>query len=212
LVESLTGRFDDHHALLCRMILRRIAELDAVIAEVTARIDIELVPFHDTMEHLVTIPGVDRKAAAVIIAETGADMARFPSAGHLASCAGVCPGSHESGGIRKSGKTRDGNKSLGAALGTAALSAARTKNGYLPARYRRIVAHRGKQRAIVAVQHSILTALWYMLTNNIDNHDLGGDHFTRRDPARVLRRITQQANALGYTIRFDPIPQTAGAS
>lgn len=116
----------------------------------------------------MTIPGVDRKAAAVIIAEPGADMSRFPSAGHLASWAGICPGSHESGGIRKSGKTREGNKPLGGALGTAALSAARTKNSYLSARYRRIVAHRGKQRATVAVEHSILTAVWHMLTNNLD--------------------------------------------
>jgi transposase len=212
LVESLTGRFDEHHAFLCQMILRRIAELDAVIGEVTRRIDTELAPFHDAVAHLVTIPGVDRKAAAVIIAETGADMARFPTAGHLASWAGVCPGSHESGGIRKSGKTRQGNASLGGALGTAALSAARNKNGYLSARYQRIVAHRGKQRAIVAVEHSILTAVWHMLTNNIDYHDLGADHLTRRDPERVLRRITQQANTLGYTVRFDPIPQTAQPS
>src|SRR6478735_4047089 len=211
LVESLTGRFDEHHAFLCRIILRRIDELTAVVDEVTSRIDIELVPFQDAMSHLVTIPGVDRKAAAVIIAETGADMSRFPSAGHLASWAGVCPGSHESGGIRKSGKTRNGCKPLGGALGTAALSAARTKNSYLCARYRRIVAHRGKQRAIVAVEHSILTAVWHMLSNNIDYHDLGPDHFTRRDPDRVLRRITQQANTLGYTVRFDPIPQ-AGTS
>ena len=209
LVESLTGRFDEHHAFLCRIILRRIDELTAVVDEVTSRIDIELVPFQDAMSHLVTIPGVDRKAAAVIIAETGADMSRFPSAGHLASWAGVCPGSHESGGIRKSGKTRNGCKPLGGALGTAALSAARTKNSYLCARYRRIVAHRGKQRAIVAVEHSILTAVWHMLSNNIDYHDLGPDHFTRRDPDRVLRRITQQANTLGYTVRFDPIPQAA---
>lgn len=210
LVESLTGRFDEHHAFLCQIILRRIDELTAVIAEVTGRIDTELAPFHAAVKHLVTIPGIDRKAAAVIIAETGADMARFSSAGHLASWAGICPGSHESGGIRKSGKTREGNKSLGGALGTAALSAARTKNSYLSARYRRIVAHRGKQRAIVAVEHSILTAVWHMLTNNIDYQDLGPDHFTRRDPERVLRRITQQANTLGYTVRFDPIPQTAG--
>jgi transposase len=212
LIEALTGRFDEHHAFLCQIILRRIDELSAVIEEVTVRIDAELAPFQDAVEHLVTIPGLDRRGAAVIIAETGADMSRFPTAGHLCSWAGVCPGSHESGGIRKSGKTREGNKALGGALGLAAMSAARQKDGYLSARYRRIVARRGKQRAIVAVEHSILTAVWHMLTNNVDYHDLGADHFTRRDPDRVLRRITHQANALGFTVRFDPIPQTAAAS
>jgi len=92
------------------------------------------------------------------------------------------------------------------------MSPARSKNGYLSARYRRIVARRGKQRAIVAVEHSILTAVWFIVTNNVDYHDLGADHFTRRDPARVLRRITKQANSLGYTVRFDPVPETAAAS
>ncbi len=208
----MTGRFDEHHAFLCQIILRRIDELTVVIEEVTGRIDTELAPFHDTVEHLVTIPGVDRKAAAVIIAETGGDMSRFVTAGHLASWAGVCPGSHKSGGIRKFGKTRQGNKSLGGALGIAAMSAARTKNSYLSERYRRLVIRRGKQRAIVAAEHSILTAVWVMLTNNLDYQDLGADHFVGRDPDRVLQRITKQANTLGYTVRFEPIPALNPAS
>src|SRR5688572_30074402 len=106
LVEALTGRFNDHHAFLCTIILRRIDELSAVIDEVTARIDTELTPFADVVGHLVTVPGIDRKGAAVIIAETGGDMTRFRTAAHLASWAGVCPGSHESGGIKKPGGRR----------------------------------------------------------------------------------------------------------
>jgi len=206
------GRFNDHHAFLCGIILRRIDELTAVIEEVTSRIDAELVPFDDAVEHLVTVPGIDRKGAAVIIAETGGDMSRFRTAAHLASWAGVCPGSHESGGVRKSGTRRNGNKALGAALGTAAMGAARTKNSYLRERYYRLAARRGKQRAIVAIEHSLLTAIWHMLVNNIDYHELGPDHFTRREPAHVMRRITKQANALGFTVRFEPLPETAGAS
>ncbi|MDT0193786.1 transposase [Arthrobacter sp. AB6] len=101
LVEALTGSFNDHHSFLCAIILCRIDELSAVIEEVTARIDTELAPFADTVAYLAPIPGIDRKGAAVIIAETGGDMTRFRTAGHLASWVGVCPGSHESGGIKK---------------------------------------------------------------------------------------------------------------
>lgn len=209
LVEALTGRFNDHHAFLAGVILRRIDELSAVIDEVTSRIDTELAPFADAVKHLVTVPGIDRKGAAVIIAETGGDMGRFRSAARLASWAGVFPGSHESGGVRKSGTRRSGNKALGAALGTAAMGAARTKNSYLRERYYRLAARRGKLRAIVAIEHSLLTAIWHMLKNNVDYHELGPDHFTRREPAHVMRRITKQANSLGFTVRFDPIPQTA---
>jgi transposase len=212
LVEALTGRFNENHAFLCGIILRRIDELTAVIEEVTSRIDTELAPFADAVEHLVTVPGIDRKGAAVIIAEAGGDMGRFRTAAHLASWAGVCPGSHESDGIRKSGTRRNGNRALGAALGNAAMGAARTKNSYLRERYYRLAARRGKQRAIVAIEHSLLTAIWHMLVNNVDYHELGPDHFTRREPAHVMRRITTQANALGYTIRFDPVPETAATA
>ena len=119
---------------------------------------------------------------------------------------GVCPGHHESAGKRKSGKTRHGNRWLGAALGTAAMAASRTKDKtYLGARYHRLVPRLGKKKAIVALEHSILTAVWHMLTHNVDYHDLGGDYFTRRDPEHAMRRIVRQANALGFTVRFDPI-------
>jgi Transposase IS116/IS110/IS902 family len=122
-------------------------------------------PFTRQIDQLQTIPGVGQATAEVIIAETGADMSRFRTAAHLASWAGVCPGHHESAGKRKSGKTRHGNRWLGAALGTAAMAAARTKDTtYLGARYQRLVPRLGKKKAIVATEHSILTALWHMLT------------------------------------------------
>jgi transposase len=165
-----------------------------------------MLPFARQLDQLQTIPGVGQATAEVIIAETGGDMTRFRTAGHLASWAGVCPGHHESAGKRKSGKTRHGNRWLGAALGTAAMAASRTKDKtYLGARYQRLVPRLGKKKAIVAVEHSILTAVWHMLTHDVDYHDLGGDYFTRRDPERALRRIVRQANALGFTVRFDPI-------
>jgi len=120
--------------------------------------------------------------------------------------AGVCPGHHESAGRRKSSRTRHGNRWLGAALGTAAMAAARTRDStYLGARSQRLAPRLGKKKALVAVEHSILTSAWHLLADDVDDHDLGGDDFTKRDPDRAIRRIIRQANALGLTVRFDPI-------
>jgi transposase len=108
---------------------------------------------------------------------------------------------------RKSGKTRHGNRWLGAALGTAAMATSRTRDKtYLGARYHRLVPRLGKKKALVAVEHSILTAIWHMLTHDLDYHDLGGDYYTQLDPGRAMKRIIRQANALGFTVRFDPLP------
>lgn len=142
----------------------------------------------------------------MIIAQTGGDMAQFRTAGHLASWAGVCPGHHESAGKHKSGRRRHGNQWLNGALGTTAMAASRTRvTTYLGARYHRLVPRLGKKKALVAVEHSLLAAVWHILTDNVAHHDLGGDYFTRLDPERAMRRLTRQANALGHTIRFDLI-------
>jgi transposase len=206
LVQALTGNFGAHHAFLCRLHLERIDQLSTAIGELSTRIEEQMRPFAHQLELLATIPGVGQATAEVIIAETGADMSRFRTAANLTSWAGVCPGHHESAGKRKSGKTRHGNRWLAGALGTAAMAAARTKDKtYLGARYRRLAPRLGKKKALVALEHSILTAVWHMLTDDVDYHDLGGDYFTQRDPAAAMRRITRQANALGFTVRFDPI-------
>ena len=207
LAQALTGNFGEHHSFLCRLHLTRIDELSATIEELSTRIEAEMRPFAHQIEHLVTIPGVKKRTAEVIIAETGADMTRFRTPANLASWAGVCPGHHESAGIHRSGKRRHGNRWLGGALGTAAMAAGRTRERtYLGARYARLVPRLGKQKTIVAVEHSILIAVWHMLSDNVDYHDLGGDYFTKQDPQRAIRRIIRQANALGMTVRLDPIP------
>jgi transposase len=206
LVQALTGNFGEHHAFLCRLHLQRIDQLSAAIEELSTRIEEQVRPFARQLEHLATIPGVGHAVAEVIVAETGADMSRFPTAAHLASWAGVCPAQHESAGKRRSGKTRHGNRWLTSALGTAAMAAARTKDTtYLGARYQRLAHRLGKKKALVAVQHSILIAAWHMLANDVDYTDLGGDYFARLDPDLAMRRIVRQANALGFTVRFDPI-------
>ena len=206
LVEALSGNFGDHHAFLCWLHLQRIDQLSTTIAEVSMRIDAEMEPFGPQIEQLSTIPGVGKAVAEVIIAETGGDMSRFATAAHLSSWAGVCPGHHESAGKRKSGKTRHGDHWLTAALGTAAMAACRTKDKtYLGVRYRRLVPRLGKKKALTALEHSILTAVWHMLTDKVEYHDLGGDYFIRRDPERATRSAIKTLNALGYTVTLNPL-------
>jgi transposase len=204
--DALVGQFTDHHAFLCRTMLERVDALNAAVDALTSRIDTEIQPFQATLARLSTIPGIGARLAQVIIAEIGADMTRFPTAGHLASWAGMCPGNHESAGKHHGGATRKGDSWLRGALGEAAASAAHTKNTYLQARYRRLAARRGKKRALVAVGHSILIAIWHMLSNDIDYHDLGADHFLNRiDPAKQARRLVHQLQQLGYQTLVTPI-------
>ncbi|MCZ9885149.1 transposase, partial [Arthrobacter sp. B2a2-09] len=156
-------------------------------------------------EALATIPGVSRRVAEVIIAETGADMTVFETPARLASWAGVSPGANESAGRIKSAHILPGNKYLKAALGTAALSAARSKNTYLNARYHRITARRGRNKALVAVEHSILTAAWHMLANGECYTDPGADYFTRINPTKAKNNAIKQLTSLGYNVTITPV-------
>ena len=204
LVEALTGRFTDHHAFLVRMHLGLIDQHTAAINALTERIEVVIEPFRGFCELISSIPGIGTTTAEVITAETGADMTRFPTAGHLASWAGVCPGHHESAGRTKSTHTRPGNPYLKAVLGTAAMNAARNKDSYLGARYRRLAARRGKGKALVAIQHSILVAIWSMAHTGALYDDLGADHYTRIQPIRTKRRAIRQLQEMGYTVTLQP--------
>ena len=157
----------------------------------------------------MTIPGVSTVVADVIIAETGADMGRFPSAGHLASWAGTCPGSHESAGRVKSTRTRPGNPYLKGALGIAAMSAAKGKDTFLGAKYRRVASRRGPIKAIVAVEHAMLVAIWNMLTKSAFYGDLGADFYARRNPDRAKQRALDQLRKLGYKVTITEEPAAA---
>jgi transposase len=132
-------------------------------------------------------------------------MSRFPTAGHLASWAGVCPGNNESAGKHYSGRTRKGDTWLRGALGEAAAAGSSTKNSYLQAQYRRLVSRRGKKRALLAFGHTILIAIWHMLSNEVDYQDLGADYFTTRvDATRRTRRLVDQLQQLGYQVQLNP--------
>ncbi|MGW9024405.1 IS110 family transposase [Streptomyces sp. NPDC055722] len=204
LTEALTGRFREHHAFLVRLHLDHYDQLTTAVQRLDERIEEAMAPFRPALDLLDTIPGINRATAEVIIAETGGDMARFASAKHLASWAGVCPGHHESAGRTKNTKVRPGNPYLKGALGLAAFGAVRTKDTYLQARYKRLTARRGPLRALVAVEHSIITAIWHMLTDNVPYRELGSSYFRQRDPERAARRAITALNQLGYTVTLNP--------
>jgi transposase len=202
LERALTGCVGAHQRFLVARQLAHIASLDELIAELSAEIAERLRPFEDELTRLDTILGVGRLTAEVLLAEIGVDLSRFPTAGHLASWAGMCPGNHESAGKRQSGKTRKGSKWLRAALVEAGQAAGRTKGTYLSAQFRRLTARRGKKRAAVAVGHTILTIAYHLLTRGTVYEDLGVTYFDERDRARVERRLVGRLEALGYTVQL----------
>ncbi|MDT3438742.1 IS110 family transposase, partial [Pseudofrankia sp. BMG5.37] len=199
LQEALTGFFTGHHAIIVREILAKLDYLDEVIDRLSTEIDRMIAPFEAKVALLDTIPGVDRRTAQCLLAEIGDDMTVFGSAEHLSSWAGRCPGQYESAGRSKGGKTRKGSKWLRLYLHEAARAASTTKGTYLSAQYKRIKPRRGAAKARVAVEHSILVAIYHMLERGEPYHDLGADYFTRRqDPARHAERLKAQLNAIGY--------------
>lgn len=205
LTEALTGRFSEHHAFLARVHLDLIDRHTQAIEEITARIEVVIEPFQGFRQLICTIPGIGPGTADVIVAETGADMTRFPTAGHLASWAGTCPGSNESAGRVKSTKTRPGNPYLQGALGAAAMACAQNPGTYLGARYRRIASRRGPQKANVAIQHSMLTAIWHMGRTGTLYDDPGADFFTQLHPERAKNRALHQLQAMGYQVTLDRV-------
>ena len=203
LTEALQGRFNDHHAFLARTHLDLIDQHTAAIESLTARIEVVMEPFRGFHDLICTIPGIAAATADVVVAETGADMSRFPTAKHLASWAGTTPGNNESAGRVKSSRTRPGNAYLQGALGAAAMVCARHPETYLGAKYRRIATRRGPMKANVAVQHAMLTAIWHMGTTGTLYDDPGGDYFNQLHPDRTKTRAIHQLEAMGYRVTLD---------
>jgi transposase len=208
--EALTSRFSGHHAVIVTSILSKLDFLDELITSLSTEIEHAITPFAHQIHLLDTIPGIDQRTAQGLLAEIGADMSVFATASRLASWAGVCPGNHESAGRSRSGATRKGPKWLGNYLHDAAMGALRTKNTYLATQYARLRPRLGHTQALVAIEHSTLVSIFYMLQRDQSYHDLGADYFIRReDPARRARKLIRQLEAIGYTIQAQPPPPAA---
>ena len=198
--EALVGGLAPHYAFLLQQHLSLIDTLDAHIATLDARIEEVMVPFAEPAALVQTMPGVASRAAQAILAETGVDMTAFPTAAHFASWARLCPGNHESAGKRQPTTTGQGATWLRATLQESAWAAVRSKKSYYRALYHRLKGRRGPKKAIVAVQHAMMVALWHMLKHRVRHHDLGVDYFDRRDTARVRRHHVRRLEKLGYDV------------
>jgi transposase len=206
---ALEGRMTEHHRFLLRQLFDHLRFTESKRSEIEQEIDKRMRPFEDQVTRLCTIPGVDRVTAWGMLAEIGLNMDQFPSSGHLASWACLCPGSFESAGKRLSGKMRKGNVSLRRCLSQAAWAISMMKNNYLSALYRRIAARRGAKRAVMAVAHALLVIAYHMLKRKEDYRELGADHFDRIDVNRIRRSLVNRLERLGHKVTLEPLAQTA---
>lgn len=207
--QALEGRVTGHHRFLLRELLDHLYFVESKMGRIEREIEERLGPFQSEVARLGTIPGVDHVTAWSLLAEIGWNMKQFPDAQHLASWAGLCPGSHESAGKRKSGKTRKGSLWLRRCLSQAAWAVSMTKNNYLSALYRRLAARRGSKRATIAVAHNLLVIAYYILRDGTCYQDLGPDYFDRLDPEGLRRRLTKRLQGLGFKVTLEPLTQAA---
>lgn len=208
LERALAGRFGPHQRFLVAEILAHIDFLDDMIERLSAEIAERERPFDVVLDRLDTIPGVGRRIAEIIVAEVGPNVQRFPSASHLASWAGLCPGHNESAGKRHSGKTRKGNRWLRSALVEAAQASTRSRT-YLAAQFRRLRSRRGAKKAIVAVAHTILRIVYHLLLDEHPYEDLGETYFDDRQRELVSARLTRRLQRLGYRVHLEPLTSAA---
>jgi transposase len=203
--QALDGKFTDHHRFQIRLLLELVKECEEKIFQLDRRIDQYLKPYEDLMGRLDAIPGVDRLGAAIILAEIGPDMSHWEDSEKLANWSCLCPGNRESGGKRLSGRTRKGNRWLRRAFCQMAWAATRKKGSYFKTQYRRLAGRRGKQRALLAVAHSLLTVVYHMVKKpNLKYHELGEDYFDKRDAERTTAQLIKRLGRLGYEVTLKP--------
>ena len=220
LYDALHGRLTDHHRFLLELHLKQWDSLDETIRKIDLEIDQRIartdakvggsqIPFRTLIELLSTVPGVSVVAAPAILSEIGPDMSRFPTAGHLVAWAGLCPSQNESAGKRKSSRLRKGAPWLKTMLVQCAWAAKRKKDSYYRAQFFRLQSKRGPQKAICAVAASILTAIYHILTDGTEHHDLGATYFDRRPVELKVNHLVARLKKLGFTVQLQPIAQAA---
>ena len=202
MLDALHGRVTPHHRYMIQLHLTQIEALEAAVTDLEAHLGDALAPFRAAISLLTTMPGISDTAARVIVAEIGIDMARFPTAGHLVSWAGLCPRLEVSAGKRHSTRTRHGAPWLKTTLVQAAWGATRKKGSYLQAQFLRLKSRRGPKKAILAVAASMLTAVFFMLRDGVEYHDLGPQHFARRDKDQIAKRLVQRLRDLGVNVEI----------
>jgi transposase len=209
LVESLEGRVSEHERWLLSGLLNQVEFLESQIKEFDERIGSLMVEHEEELKLLDTIEGVGRRGAENLLAEIGFEMNQFPSSGDLSSWAGMCPGNHKSADKRMSGKSPSGNKWVKRILVQAGWAATQTKDSYLAAQYRRLAARRGKKRAIVAVGHSILEAVFYILRDKVEYKNLGGDYFDKVNEVKTRKNLVKRLEKLGYKVDLTALAKAA---
>ena len=205
LVEALNGTIRKHQLMMLQKQLEHIDYVNRLIEELNAEIETRMAPSQEELELIDTIPGVDIATAQQILAETGTDMSRFPSAGHLCSWAGLTPGHDESAGKKRSTKTRKGNRKLRSALTEAAKAASRKKGTYLYSQYHRIASRRGKNKAAVAVAHTILKMIYHMLVKKQPYREMGSDYFDNQQKEYLVRNSIKRLQSLGFEVTVNPV-------
>ena len=203
LVKALEGSFRPHQIFLLKQRLEQFDFLSAAIEAVEKEIEVAAHPFEEQIRRLDTVPGINRIAATSLLGEIGVDMSQFPTPGQLCRWARISPGNHETGGKQRSGKTGPGNRWLRGMLVQCAWAASHDKDSYLSAQYRRLL-HRGKQRALVGVAHSMLAALWHMLQRGEDYRDLGADYFEKQNLEGQKRACINKLQKLGFRVQLQP--------
>lgn len=209
LQKALVGKVEAHHRLIVSQLLVDIGSYDEQVEEVGQMIGKRLADQQELLDRLDEIPGVNQRVAQVIAAEVGTTVERFPTARHLVSWAGICPGNNQSGGKRRNGHIKPGNRSLRGAIIEAANAAGKKKESYLNALYRRLAGRRGKKRALVAVGRTILQMTYYMIKRGSKYKDLGADYYEQRDPQGLAKHLAKRIEKLGFTVTYLPLPKAA---
>jgi transposase len=205
LEESLQGFMGAHQKLMLKMMLNHIDNLDSQISVLDEKIEHRLLPIQDTVDLIDSIPGIAKRSAQVVISQIGINMNQFPTAAHLASWAGLCPGNNESAGKRKSGRTRKGNDMFKITLIECSKSASHQKSTYFYAQYHRIASKRGKNRATIAVAHTMLTIIYQILKNNVPYYELGADFFEQHRKKEIVQKSVKRLESLGYSVTVEAV-------